>query len=235
MSIDKALAGSNPETGDVIVNHTEGFSQYDGEKWTGTLHEMVPGLGYLMKAESDKEVIFNTVRAGIANTAMAKAEYLEELPWSVNPRKYPNVMCVIGELYIQDMKQDNGQYLILAFVDGECRGISKNADGRIYLMVHGEKKADVTFLAYDTETGLAYDIDEKAEFAADVLGSAAIPFTFHRGETTGIHQIVQDKSGNKSIHNTLGQKVKSIDRSGVYIIGGEKVVVTKKNENSFVQ
>ena len=31
----------------------------------------------------------------------------------------------------------------------------------------------------------------------------------------------------------LGQKVKSIDRGGVYIINGKKVVVTKKNENDY--
>ena len=42
-----------------------------------------------------------------------------------------------------------------------------------------------------------------------------------------------ENSGFKSIHNILGQKVKSIDRGGVFIIDGKKVVVTKKNENDY--
>ena len=50
---------------------------------------------------------------------------------------------------------------------------------------------------------------------------------------SGINSVIYDKPTSKSIHNILGQKVKSIDRSGVYIIDGKKVVVTKKNENDY--
>ena len=60
-----------------------------------------------------------------------------------------------------------------------------------------------------------------------------MPYPLHLGSPTGISHITMDNSGVKSIHNILGQKVKSIDRSGVYIIDGKKVVVTKKNENDY--
>ena len=156
---------------------------------------------------------------------------MAELPWSVDARKYSNVMCVTGELYVVGQKSDNGQYVVSAFVDGECRGIGQNIDGKIFLSVHGDKKAVVSFLAFDTETGTVYDVDENLEFEADVIGSVSAPFSFHLGGVTAIRSVENDKSRPKAVFNILGQKVKSIDRGGVYVIDGEKVVVTKKNEH----
>lgn len=235
VAIDNALADMEPEVGDYIVNITEGFSQYDGEKWIGTLEEMAPGLGYLMKSESDKEFVYNPSGVVTVNATLSKATDMAELPWSVDARKYSNVMCVTGELYVVGQKSDNGQYVVSAFVDGECRGIGQNIDGKIFLSVHGDKKAVVSFLAFDTESGTVYDVDENLEFEADVIGSVSAPFSFHLGGVTAIRSVENDKSRPKAVFNILGQKVKSIDRGGVYVIDGEKVVVTKKNEHEFVK
>ena len=131
------------------------------------------------------------------------------------------------------MKSDDGKYVVAAFVDGECRGIGKTIGDKVFLMVHGGDKADVDFFAFDTESGSVYDIEEKAEFTADIIGSVALPQIFHLGGISGINSVIYDNQGVKSIHNILGQKVKSIDRSGVYIIDGKKVVVTKKNGNDY--
>lgn len=233
LTVDHALVGMNSEVGDFVVNITDGFSQYDGEKWIGTLNVMVPGKGYLMKSASDKEFIYNTLSVHSSKALMAKAGEQIELPWSVDVRKYPNVMCVTAELYANELKSDDGKYVVAAFVDGECRGIGKTIGGKVFLMVHGGDKADVDFFAFDTESGSVYDIEEKAEFTADIIGSVALPQIFHLGGMSGINSVIYDKPTSKSIHNILGQKVKSIDRSGVYIIDGKKVVVTKKNGNDY--
>lgn len=233
LTIDNALVGMKSEVGDFVVNITDGFSQYDGEKWIGTLNVMVPGKGYLMKSASDKEFIYNTLSVHSSKALMAKAGEQIELPWSVDVRKYPNVMCVTAELYANELKSDDGRYVVAAFVDGECRGIGKTIGDKVFLMVHGGDKADVDFFAFDTESGSVYDIEEKAEFTADIIGSVALPQIFHLGGISGINSVIYDKPASKSIHNILGQKVKSIDRSGVYIIDGKKVVVTKKNENDY--
>ena len=233
LTIDNALVGMKSEVGDFVVNITDGFSQYDGEKWIGTLNVMVPGKGYLMKSASDKEFIYNTLSVHSSKALMAKAGEQIELPWSVDVRNYPNVMCVTAELYANELKSDDGKYVVAAFVDGECRGIGKTIGDKVFLMVHGGDKADVDFFAFDTESGSVYDIEEKAEFTADIIGSVALPQIFHLGGISGINSVIYDKPTSKSIHNILGQKVKSIDRSGVYIIDGKKVVVTKKNENDY--
>lgn len=233
LTVDNALVGMNSEVGDFVVNINDGFSQYDGEKWIGTLNVMAPGKGYLMKSASDKEFIYNTLSVHSSKALMAKAGEQIELPWSVDVRKYPNVMCVTAELYANELKSDDGKYVVAAFVDGECRGIGKTIGDKVFLMVHGGDKADVDFFAFDTESGSVYDIEEKAEFTADIIGSVALPQIFHLGGISGINSVIYDKLTSKSIHNILGQKVKSIDRSGVYIIDGKKVVVTKKNENDY--
>lgn len=233
LTVDNALVGMNSEVGDFVVNINDGFSQYDGEKWIGTLNVMAPGKGYLMKSASDKEFIYNTLSVHSSKALMAKAGEQIELPCSVDVRKYPNVMCVTAELYANELKSDDGKYVVAAFVDGECRGIGKTIGGKVFLMVHGGDKADVDFFAFDTESGSVYDIEEKAEFTADIIGSVALPQIFHLGGISGINSVIYDKPASKSIHNILGQKVKSIDRSGVYIIDGKKVVVTKKNENDY--
>ena len=233
LTVDNALVGMNSEVGDFVVNINDGFSQYDGEKWIGTLNVMAPGKGYLMKSASDKEFIYNTLSVHSSKALMAKAGEQIELPWSVDVRKYPNVMCVTAELYANELKSDDGKYVVAAFVDGECRGIGKTIGDKVFLMVHGGDKADVDFFAFDTESGSVYDIEEKAEFTADIIGSVALPQIFHLGGISGINSVIYDKPASKSIHNILGQKVKSIDRSGVYIIDGKKVVVTKKNENDY--
>lgn len=233
LTVDNALVGMNSEVGDFVVNINDGFSQYDGEKWIGTLNVMAPGKGYLMKSASDKEFIYNTLSVHSSKALMAKAGEQIELPWSVDVRKYPNVMCVTAELYANELKSDDGKYVVAAFVDGECRGIGKTIGDKVFLMVHGGDKADVDFFAFDTESGSVYDIEEKAEFTADIIGSVALPQIFHLGGISGINSVIYDKPTSKSIHNILGQKVKSIDRSGVYIIDGKKVVVTKKNENDY--
>lgn len=233
LTVDNALVGMKSEVGDFVVNINDGFSQYDGEKWIGTLNEMAPGKGYLMKSASDKEFIYNTLSVHSSKALMAKAGEQIELPWSVDVRKYPNVMCVTAELYANELKSDDGKYVVAAFVDGECRGIGKAIGDKVFLMVHGGDKADVDFFAFDTESGSVYDIEEKAEFTADIIGSVALPQIFHLGGMSGINSVIYDKPTSKSIHNILGQKVKSIDRSGVYIIDGKKVVVTKKNENDY--
>lgn len=233
LTVDNALVGMNSEVGDFVVNINDGFSQYDGEKWIGTLNVMAPGKGYLMKSASDKEFIYNTLSVHSSKALMAKAGEQIELPWSVDVRKYPNVMCVTAELYANELKSDDGKYVVAAFVDGECRGIGKTIGDKVFLMVHGGDKADVDFFAFDTESGSVYDIEEKAEFTADIIGSVALPQIFHLGGISGINSVIYDKPTSKSIHNILGQKVKSIDSGGVYIIDGKKVVVTKKNENDY--
>ena len=230
MTLDNAFSLMESEVNDYIVNLEGGFAQFDGDNWTGTLETLTPGQGYLFKSASDKELAYNIFATAASNANTASKILADDMPWQYDLHAYPNVMCVTADLYVKDVKAVAGEYLVGAFVDGECRGVGQYVDNTLFLSVHGDKNVEVTLLAMDNESGVVYDITEKLVFTSDVVGSVSMPYSLHLGSPTGISNIMMDNSGFKSIHNVLGQKVKSIDRGGVFIIDGRKRVVTKRNE-----
>ena len=230
MTLDNAFSLMESEVDDYIVNLEGGFAQFDGDNWTGTLETLTPGQGYLFKSASDKELAYNIFATAASDANTASKILADDMPWQYDLHAYPNVMCVTADLYVKDVKAVAGEYLVGAFVDGECRGVGQYVDNTLFLSVHGDKNVEVTLLAMDNESGVVYDITEKLMFTSDVVGSVSMPYPLHLGSPTGISNIMMDNSGFKSIHNVLGQKVKSIDRGGVFIIDGRKRVVTKRNE-----
>ena len=233
ITVEDAFSFMESEKDDVITSLEDGYSQYDGEQWIGTLNTLIPGRGYMFKSVSDKELPYNIFAAAALSANAASEIPSDDMSWKHDTHAYPNVMCVTADLYNKDVKVGAGEYLVGAFVDGECRGVGEYVGNTLFLSVHGDKNVEVTLLAMNTESGVVYDITEKIVFTQDVVGSVSMPYPLHLGNPTGISHITMDNSGFKSIHNILGQKVKSIDRGGVYIIDGKKVVVTKKNENDY--
>lgn len=233
ITVEDAFSFMESEKDDVITSLEDGYSQYDGEQWIGTLNTLIPGRGYMFKSVSDKELPYNIFAAAALSANAASEIPSDDMSWKHDTHAYPNVMCVTADLYNKDVKVGAGEYLVGAFVDGECRGVGEYVGNTLFLSVHGDKNVEVTLLAMNTESGVVYDITEKIVFTQDVVGSVSMPYPLHLGSPTGISHITMDNSGFKSIHNILGQKVKSIDRGGVYIIDGKKVVVTKKNENDY--
>lgn len=79
MTPGEAFAPTDVETLDIVVGQN-GFAQFDGEKWVGTLTTMSPGLGYMYHSVSAKNAIYNS---SIISDASAKsaAEYPQEAPW----------------------------------------------------------------------------------------------------------------------------------------------------------
>ena len=233
ITVEDAFSFMESEKDDIITSLEDGYSQYDGEQWIGTLNTLIPGRGYMFKSVSDKELPYNIFAAAALSANAASEIPSDDMSWKHDTHAYPNVMCVTADLYNKDVKVGAGEYLVGAFVDGECRGVGEYVGNTLFLSVHGDKNVEVTLLAMNTESGVVYDITEKIVFTQDVVGSVSMPYPLHLGSPTGISNITMDNPDTKSIHNILGQKVKSIDSGGVYIIDGKKVVVTKKNENDY--
>ena len=223
---------SNPEEGEFLVAQ-EGFTEFTDGQWQGTLDVMKPSAGYLYKSAKDKTIVFDFSK--IDNDSPARSRYSDNstnISEYVDIRKYPHTMNIIAEIQKDGETLENG-YDVFAMVDNECRGVGKFINGRCYLTVYGEQPEPVAFIVKNAIDNEVLKISESLLFQNDVIGSTRNPFKMTVLDATSISNITSEKTGVKSIHNILGQKVKSIDSGGVYIIDGKKVVVTKKNENDY--
>lgn len=225
MAVGEALSLMEAEEGDYVTNLAGGYAQYYDGAWTGSLETMAPGQGYLIKSASDKSFIYNDAIVSNAKSVYGHRLETAKAPWTVDVHRYPSMMCITADLYVDDIKADADEYFVGAFAGDECRGVGKYVGGTLFLSVYGNEPVPVTFVAADRESGETYRISETVDFTADVLGSLSAPYALHIGDPTGITSVSAGKYEGKGIYNMLGQKLDRINRSGVYIIDGKKVSV----------
>ena len=93
----------------------------------------------------------------------------------------------------------------------------------------------VMFRAVERESGEQFAVQETMEFTADVVGTSVAPYALNLGEATGITSINADGKYADGIYNVAGQRMRSLDREGVYIVNGKKVLINKRNMNEYVK
>lgn len=161
--------------------------------------------------------------------------------WTVDKRKYPNVMGLVADLYQDGELLDAAEWLVAAFcVDSnspetECRGLSQTVNGHLMMNVYGQGGERITFMALNLESGEVVAVEESEPFHTDILGTMKQPYELHSGVTTGISQIEDGKLKNEdSVYDLQGRKVETGKpsngklRSGVYIVTDEKNKKTQK-------
>lgn len=187
MSLSEAFANMQPDNEDYIVGQ-DGFAQYADGAWTGTLQTLNPGMGYLYHSQSDKAFAYNG-----AIVSKARAIYglgiKNETPWAVDKNKYPNVMPLIADIYVDGQKMSAGSYAVGAFCGMECRGVGKYVNGKLMMNIYGEGNEKITFRAVNNETEEVFDVIEQISFEETLMGSLNLPFALHVGESTGISEI----------------------------------------------
>ena len=218
------------EEGDVVTNLEGGFAQYTDGSWTGTLTNLTPGQGYLYKAASAKQFVYNDQPTESAGTKPRFVPVNSQLSilncqLSLNPHRYPSLMAITATL-----DADDADRYIVAVFDADMaglRGVAQPIDGRLYISAHGEKAEPLRFVAIDRETGDVLPLAETIDFSADVLGSAKAPYVLHLGDATAIHAIdgltPALSEGEGAIYNIAGQRVADSYR-GIVIKNGKKVL-----------
>lgn len=175
MSVDEAFAMTKVETLDVIVGQN-GFAQFDGEKWIGTLDVMSPGLGYMYYSQSAKNVVYNT---SIVSSAAAKyaSGILNNLPFVLDIHKYGQIMPVVATLCnIDDSSLKNENYQIIAFCGSECRGIGRVINGLVMLNVYGNIDDNITFRIFDVSGEKEFTNIASLNFNEIVVGDIFNPY-----------------------------------------------------------
>ena len=180
MSLNNALAGLDPQAGDVVKGH-KGFASYNGYTWVGPLGGMQPGSGYLYKSSSDKDKVFTFPNSAPRNARskdgymISMVSYESETFKVTADNKYSSNMTMI--CIVNDNNEIQKDVEVAVFSDDECRGAIKSTpDGLLFLTVSGDGNNDK--LSFKVKNnGVIKSINQNLEYSDDaMLGSIDSPY-----------------------------------------------------------
>lgn len=173
----------NFSNGDRIVSKNDGFAEYSGGRWTGTLSLLRGGEGYLLFTNGTGS--FNYVaESGLPQqnaTAGAKRS-----TWTYDDSEFDGNLSMVAKIAGVENLQD---YTVGAYVGDECRGEGTFVDGLLFITVHGNAGELVNFIARNEATGDAFRIAESIALQQNV-GSVENPFLLNiNSGATGIDNL----------------------------------------------
>ena len=225
MSVNEAFANATPTEGDYIVGQ-DGFALYNDGVWTGTLLTLNPGDGYLYQAKTAYEFAYNTSIVSKAKALYGKG-VANATSWTADKHKYPNVMCVVADLYVANQVTD--ELSVGAFCGTECRGVGKYICGKLMMSIYGHGGEKITFVAMNNATEEEFSIDEEVVFAETLLGSMEQAYPLHVGEATNIQNTSDGWNVRLDGDNLyLIANSKAFDRVTLTDVYGNVVLATNK-------
>ena len=226
MTLDEAFATTTVEKLDAIVGQ-DGFAQYDGERWVGTLTTLVPGKGYMYQSQTEKQVAYNTTIVSKAHAQHTQG-IADRLPLAFDKHKYPSVMAVVAAVCdAGGMAADNADYLLAAFCGSECRGVGQLAGGLLMMNVYGNVGDRITLHVTDCD-GADVLATATLDFSESLVGSIDAPYAINVGKTTTVGAAAYDGDVRLSvvgkrlvISGVAADDVSSVE---LFDINGQKVM-----------
>lgn len=137
--------------------------------------------------------------------------------WAVDPAQYPMNMIMTGELEIDGILSVDTADMVAAFIDGECRGLSKigyvKGQDKYYVVmfIYGDtfgEEVDIRF--YDASENRILFNKERMKFVpSQTIGKFSDPYKFENKQFTVLPEVVQnaceeDEFGQLRIMNVEG-------------------------------
>ena len=164
---------NNFNVGDRIVSKDNGFAEYNGEKWTGTLTTLHAGLGYMYFNAASDTIDMEYLREGSMpqGTPVMNAPQHKQSVWTYNSAPFADNMTIVADLG-NDYSAE--RFTVGAFVGDECRGEGEMIDGKCFITVHADKGETISFKLHDAVSGEMRTINEQMPFAK-MAGSLRAP------------------------------------------------------------
>lgn len=164
---------NNFNVGDRIVSKDNGFAEYNGEKWTGTLTTLHAGLGYMYFNAGSENVDMEYQRESLMpqGTPVMNAPQHKQSVWTYNSAPFADNMTIVADLG-NDYSAE--RFTVGAFVGDECRGEGEMIDGKCFITVHADKGETISFKLHDAVSGEMRTINEQMPFAK-MAGSLRAP------------------------------------------------------------
>lgn len=159
--------------GDRIVSKDDGFAEYNGEKWTGTLTTLRAGLGYMYFNAGSENVDMELEHEYDMpqGTPVMNVPQHKQSVWTYNSAPFADNMTIVADLG-NDYSAE--RFTVGAFVGDECRGEGEMIDGKCFITVHADKGEIISFKLYDAVSGEMRTINEQMPFAK-MAGSLRAP------------------------------------------------------------
>ncbi len=223
--INEQLSATAVE-GDMIIGQTSYAVFDEGQnKWVGSNgFKFEAGKGYIYYTEYDSipapDFSFNGIPLCYQDVP-AGARQMRFHPWRLQNLGFADNMPVVAR--IEGLAHPEN-YMLGAFIDGECRGEGQVAVRDIMLInVAGKAGDQVTFRLYDMMTEEEIVLDEAVSYTS-MIGSMKAPMAFTAPAVTGISSQPVAKTHQKQNIYTLGGQRLSSPRKGVNIVNGKIVV-----------
>lgn len=220
---------NNFNVGDRIVSKDNGFAEYNGEKWTGTLTTLHAGLGYMYFNAGSENVDMEYLREGRMpqGTPVMNAPQHKQSVWTYNSAPFADNMTIVADLG-NDYSAE--RFTVGAFVGDECRGEGEMIDGKCFITVHADKGETISFKLHDAVSGEMRTINEQMPFAK-MAGSLRAPQRLTVGGiVTGITAADIASSGIAVVDGQItvqGMDVADVivcNASGAVVSTGETIV-----------
>lgn len=209
--------------GDRIVSKDNGFAEYNGEKWTGTLTTLHAGLGYMyFNAASDTINMELKYEWNMPQgTPVMNAPQHKQSVWTYNSAPFADNMTIIADLG-NDYSAE--RFTLGAFVGDECRGEGEMIEGKCFITVHADKGETISFKLYDAVSGEMRTINEQMPFAK-MAGSLRAPQRLTVGGiVTGITAADIASSGIAIVNGQI--TVQGMDVADVIVCNASGAVVS---------
>ena len=209
--------------GDRIVSKDNGFAEYNGEKWTGTLTTLHAGLGYMYFNAGSENVDMEYQRESLMpqGTPVMNAPQHKQSVWTYNSAPFADNMTIVADLG-NDYSAE--RFTVGAFVGDECRGEGEMIDGKCFITVHADKGETISFKLHDAVSGEMRTINEQMPFAK-MAGSLRAPQRLTVGGiVTGITAADIASSGIAVVDGQL--TVQGMDVADVIVCNASGAVVS---------
>lgn len=214
-----ALANYEAAEGDCLVG-MDAFALFEDGQWEGTLTQLEPGQGYLLRTSRSQSFCWNALSG-------AQARYRRYAPlaaendsrWMLDIHAYPNVMAVVARLADGEPWAD-GEYQIGFFCGDECRGVATLVDGLLYANVHGVGGEALSVRLMNQE-GTEYQGQQLQMQDQRLLGSRQNPYLLYFTQDGVSAPMAQGANESSPTYNLQGQQVGD-DYRGLVISKGRK-------------
>ena len=201
-SVGDALAGMNPQDGDVIKGQ-KGFALYDGYEWNGSLKALTPGKGYMIQSAATGKRTFEYPTA--TSRYAAAPMIVDQMPGVFEPvdyHKYPGNMCIVAAVTWEGEPAIGSE--VGVFDNDECRTVEiADGEGFAYFTVPGDETQTLFFKMVRDDVEYVSDVTVTYEEDA-LIGTHSAPLVVAFDDASYIHNIIDDADNCETKWFTVG-------------------------------